>query len=191
MHCGSWKRVVALGGMFLAAAAQAQSVVRWTTNYYRVTGLSAREIRQSIDQARPWRPRNEFDAMTSWTVTWSFSVTPSGEGCQVGAVRTVATIATTMPMLVPATNRPVELWQRWARYYAALARHEAEHASIAKAAAAEIQARLSAGGGGGDCATVRRELQAVAESILDRHRREDQAMDQRTRHGAGDGARFP
>src|SRR5262245_50519436 len=62
--------------------AAAQNTVRWTTNYYAVTGGTLSEIRQSMRQNRPWKERIEVDGMTDWKVTWQFGVTATANGCR-------------------------------------------------------------------------------------------------------------
>ncbi len=185
--------IALLGGLRAgsADAAPAQDALRWTTNYYRVTGNNPREVRQSMNESRPWRARNDSDAITAWSVTWTFTFTSSGQGCRLDSVRTATTITTTLPVFVPPTNAPTELKQRWAAYFTALARHEGQHALMATRAAAEIQSRLSSAGERINCPTLQRDLNAMAESIVARYRQEEREMDRTTRHGAADGARFP
>lgn len=191
-----------LGGLLGVAAAMpvlgqgqglgpAQDTLRWTTNYYRVTGNTPREVRQSINENRPWRGRNDSDAITAWSVTWTFTLAASGQGCRTESVRTATTITTTLPVYVPPTNAPTELKQRWAAYFTALSRHEAQHAAMATRAAAEIQSRLSSAGERANCPTLQRDLNALAEAIVARYRQEEREMDRTSRHGAADGARFP
>ncbi len=169
----------------------AQDTLRWTTNYYRVTGNTPREVRQSINENRPWRGRNDSDAITAWSVTWTFTVAAVDQGCRPESVRTTTVITTTLPVYVPPTNAPTELKQRWAAYFSALSKHEAQHAAMATRAAADIQARLSAAGERVNCPTLQRDLNALAEAIMARYRQEEREMDRLTRHGAVDGARFP
>src|SRR5689334_18835720 len=88
--------LVGLGVM--PVASEAQPSLRWTTNYYQVTGETPREIRRSISEARPWRNRSDSDATTTWTVTWNYTTVSGEEGCPAETVRTVTTIATTLPL---------------------------------------------------------------------------------------------
>ena len=177
--------------MLLALVAEAQDTLKWTTNYYRVTGLTPRQVRHSMTAARPWRDRNDSDAVTAWTVTWNYTVVPTSQGCRPENVRTVTTITTTLPLFVPPTNAPPELLQRWAQYFTALARHEAQHAAMATGAAEEILAGLNATVERRDCPSLQRELTALAGALDERRRWAEREMDQRTRPGAADGARFP
>jgi predicted secreted Zn-dependent protease len=168
----------------------AQNIVRWTTNYYVVTGASVREIRRSMTEARPWRNRETVDAATTWRVEWKFAMNSSGVVCHMTDVSTVTTIATTLPRYVPPTNAAPELVERWVKYFGALARHETVHAEMAKATGVEIQNTLRAESAA-DCALLRRQADAVGNSILSRRRREERELDLRTQHGGTEGARFP
>lgn len=186
-----WFLGLALAGVFAITSLPAQNTVRWSTNYYTVTGSHPREIRRSISQARPWKQRDGFDALTTWRIDWNYSVVSTGQGCRPDAVSTVTTITTTLPRFIPATNAPPELLQRWAKYFSALARHEAQHAANGIAAASEIRTRLASAGGQASCDGLRLELNTLANAIVEQRRRADRELDQRTRHGASDGATFP
>ena len=178
------------GGM-IEGELLAQNVVRWTTNYYVVTGATVREVRRSLTASRPWRDREPIDAATTWRVDWKFGLDSSGGGCRLSDVSTVTTITTTLPRYVPSTNSPPELVQHWVKYFSALAKHEAAHAAIGRLAGAEIQSHLAGHHSSTDCATLRRQADAAANGILNRRRREEREMDQQTQHGATEGARFP
>jgi predicted secreted Zn-dependent protease len=183
--------LLALLGCLDVGRAGAQPVVRWTTNFYTVTGSTPREIRQSLNQHRPWKRSQEIDAHTTWSVTWKYTVISGGGGCRPETVTTEVSIVTSLPRYVPPTNAPVELRTRWARYFGALARHEAEHAAIGRAAALDVQGALSGFGERPNCDLLREALNARGAALLEQRRREEREMDQRTRHGANDGARFP
>jgi predicted secreted Zn-dependent protease len=170
---------------------RAADILKWTTNYYRVTGSTPLELRRSISQMRPWRNRNSSDAVTTWNVTWQYAVVPGPSGCRADSIRMTTTITTMLPLFVPPTNPPPELLKRWAEYFTALTRHEALHAAFATGAAAEIRGVLSSGGAHAHCEALQRDLNGRASAVLDRRRREEREMDVRTRHGAADGARFP
>lgn len=174
----------------LAQGVFAQNVVRWTTNYYAVTGSTVREIRRSMNMARPWRNRESVDATTTWRVEWKFNMESSGAGCRIAELSTVTTIATTLPRYVPPTNVAPAVVEQWVRYFGALSRHEAVHGELAKATGLEIQRGLAAYSAP-DCATLRRQVDAAANSVLTRRRREERDMDMRTQHGSTEGARFP
>ncbi len=184
---------LAAGGLLALAAAPAwgQGDVRSTTNYYRVSGATLREIRQSLNQRRPWRDRAQVDAMTVWTVTWKYGLVTTALGCRAENFQIHTVITTTLPLYGSSTNVSPEVKGRWAGYFQALAAHEARHAGIASRAAAEVQSRLAGVGERASCAALQAELNALGESVLARHRAEEREMDRTSHHGAVDGARFP
>jgi predicted secreted Zn-dependent protease len=186
--------LVSIALLFFGAivpGAVAQDSFKWTTNYYRVTGLNPRQLRHSINENRPWRRRSDTDAVTTWAVTWNYAFASTPQGCRCENIRTTTTITTTLPLFVPGTNAPPELLQHWARYFTALTRHEAQHAAMANSAAADVRTALSSAGERGDCSSLQRDLNAAANQAIERRRREERELDLRTRHGAVDGARFP
>lgn len=192
---GRATRRAPLGAALLAAlgvgVARAQVEVRWTTNYYRVTGSTLREVRQSINRSRPWRDRSQVDASTAWNVTWKYGFASTPQGCQPESVRAATVVTTTLPLYVPPTNAAPELKQRWAGYFKALAAHEARHAAIATRAAEEVQRSLAAIGTRANCPTLQADLNALGESLLARFRQEEREMDRASQHGIVDGAHFP
>ena len=169
----------------------AQNSVTWTTNYYSVTGATLVEIRQSIRQSRPWKDRFDADGFTDWRVTWRFSLTSSASGCRCSSFTTQTTVVTTMPQWKAPTNAtdlPSEIWQK---YVTALGQHEAGHAQLAQAAAADLRRRSRDITEASDCETLKRQLNALGEQVIEEHRKRDQDYDERTRHGASQGAFLP
>ena len=53
-------------------------VVRMTTNYYKVYGATAREVRESINRLKPWKGPQSMDAQTDWAVRAKYSVGDAG-----------------------------------------------------------------------------------------------------------------
>jgi predicted secreted Zn-dependent protease len=168
--------------------ALAQNSVRWTTNYYAVTGATLGEIRQSIRASRPWKQRQDVDGMTDWRVAWRFSVTPTPGGCRCATFTTQTTIAITMPRWSGPTNAPESTRQMWQRYVDALGQHEAGHGAIALTAAADLQKRIKEIGDAPDCDNLKARINALGQQVMEEHRRRDREYDERTRHGATQGA---
>jgi predicted secreted Zn-dependent protease len=171
--------------------ASAQNSVAWTTNYYSVTGATLPEIRQSIRQSRPWKERFDADGWTDWHVAWRFAVTSSQSGCRCSSFTTQTTIRITMPRWLAPTNAPDSVAQAWQKYAAALGQHEAGHAHLALAAAADLQKRIKEIGEGTDCESLKQRINALGEQIVEQHRKRDREYDERTRHGISQGAFLP
>lgn len=183
--------LVALSALLLPVLAEAQNLVRWTTNYYAVTGATLPEIRQSMRQNRPWKERFDLDAMTEWKLTWQFNVMATENGCRCSSLSTQTSILVTMPRWFTPTNAPDTVKQIWQKYAKALAQHEAGHAAIALAAPADLQQRLPAIGEGLDCSTLKQRINTLGQQVIDEHRKRDKEYDASTRHGATQGASLP
>ena len=171
--------------------AAAQNTLRWTTNYYTVTGATLPEIRQSIRQNRPWKERFDLDGMTEWRVTWQFNVTPAEHGCRCSSFGTQTAITVTMPRWITPTNAPDAVKQIWQKYAVALAQHEAGHAAIALAAAADVRKRVQEAGEGIDCDGLTKRINDLGRQVIEEHRKRDKDYDEQTQHGATEGASLP
>jgi predicted secreted Zn-dependent protease len=178
--------LLALLGTGLTAAAQ---TVQWTTNFYNVTGADFREIRRSIERARPWP--EPFDGDTRWTVTWRFTFKDSPAGCTLAGLQTATTITTTMPRWTPPPDVLPEVKERWTRYYTNLLAHEAGHGRFALAAAAEIRQRTQTLSPAGDCDALKRQINQAAGQIIEAYRTREKEYDRRTDHGRNTGGGPP
>ena len=175
-------------GLGFVPPSHAENTLRWSTNYYSVTGSTVREIRQSIRANRPWKDRFSYDAFTDWRVNWRFNVAPSAEGCRYTSFSTQTSILITMPRWAAPTNATEVARQRWTEYRAALGKHEAAHAAIALAAAAELNKRAQAVGVATDCEQLKQQMEEMGRRVIEEFRARDKAYDEQTRHGATEGA---
>jgi predicted secreted Zn-dependent protease len=173
--------------MVFAVEAQAQNSIWRTTNYYNVTGASIREIYQSFAQARPWKNKSGMDGQTEWHVEWRFNVAPAANGCRCTFFTTETRITMTLPRWTAPANAPAEVKTNWQRYITALGQHEAGHAQIALDAAAQME-RQNRSAEGGDCESLRRTITSQSNATLEEYRRREKEYDERTRHGAAQGA---
>jgi len=181
----------ALITVLFVLSASAQNSVRWTTNYYTITGATVPELRQSIRTNRPWKERLEHDAMTDWRVNWQFTVTPTPGGCRCSTFGTQTTITITMPRWAAPTNAPDSTREIWRKYSTALGQHEAGHAAIALAAAAELHKRIKSIGEAAGCDGLREQINQLGRQVVEEHRQRDREYDEKTRHGATQGAALP
>jgi predicted secreted Zn-dependent protease len=172
----------------LASSAMAQPAVSWTTNYYPATGATLREIHASLRSNRPWKSAGQHDGFTRWQVDWTFGVRQIGNKCRLTTLNTRTTIAITLPRWVAPTNATEEVRRAWQRYITALGQHEAGHGQMALAAAGEIQKQAKESGEDADCAALRQKINSLGQTILEQYRARDQQYDERTRHGATQGA---
>ena len=187
----SWSRILSALFVLLPLAGAAQNTVQWTTNFYTVTGETLREVHESLRQKRPWGDRPSVDGMTEWQLEWRFTVAPAEGGCRLSGFGTKTIILTTLPRWnAPAGASPL-LRSTWSNYVYALGLHEAGHAAIAFAAAADLQKQAKTNSAGPDCSTLQQNLNALGQRVLEEYRRRDDQYDERTDHGATQGARLP
>ena len=169
---------------------KAGAALRTTTNYYRVTGDSVRQIRRSINTQRPWRDRFSQDAQTRWEIRWSYSLRSGDAGCYVQSLQTDTTITITLPLWAEGTEAPEDLREHWKRYLTALKAHEEAHKRIALDAHEELNRRLRSITAV-NCDELKRRLDLSGKAVIAEFRRKDEEYDRRTRHGATEGAHFP
>src|SRR4051812_44509699 len=77
---GLWTSIFGFGCILCLAYGSVGQEVVWRTNYYNVFGTNSSELRRSLEKARPWK--DDYDARTSWQVSWNFSLTPVDESCR-------------------------------------------------------------------------------------------------------------
>jgi predicted secreted Zn-dependent protease len=158
------------------------------TNYYAMTGSSIRHIQESLRQTRPWKDKSAHDGSTEWRIQWRANFSAEDGACHCSSFDTTTTITITLPRWVAPTNTPVSVRAAWQQYLTALTQHEAGHADFALAAAAEMHERIKAIGSDADCAALRSKVQSECQGIIDSHRAREKEYDERTRHGATQGA---
>jgi predicted secreted Zn-dependent protease len=185
-------RVTTLAGLLLLlpVLARGQSTFVWTTNYYVVTGSNLREIRESLNLARPPKISPPMTALTEWRMSWRFAVVPSTSGCRCASFSTRLVITNTLPRWTPPTNATPELKAAWQRLFRNLARHEAGHSQIALAALAETHKRVKELPDDPDCEGVRSKVNALIRSVIEDYRQLDEDYDRRTEHGTKQGPVF-
>jgi len=148
---------------------------------YVVTGDSANQIRQSINQNRGM----EYDAYTGWYLSWQF-----GDCAGNGLVVTVE-VTYEYPEWEPSASASSELIASWESYTDALFCHEYGHAKNGLDCANDVYTALAAIDAGGDCDEQHAEAEAAFNGILDDCNELDVQYDADTDHGATMGAVFP
>jgi predicted secreted Zn-dependent protease len=177
--------------LFPSSAEAQQNHVLWTTNFYQITGATLPELRQSIRQTRPWKDRNHFDGWTEWKIEWRFNIVQAEGGWRCNSFTTTTTLKTTLPQWRPPSDASPTVKHLWLRYITALGQHEAGHAQLALAAAAEQHRRVKEIGIEPDAATLKKKINDLARSIVDDCQRKNEEYDRRTQHGVSQGAFLP
>jgi predicted secreted Zn-dependent protease len=174
----------------LQFTASAQNTLTWRTNFYSVTGETLREVRQSMQRARPWQDNTDLVGLTQWRIDWRFNVVPTANGCRCASFTTTTSITNTLPRWVPPTNAPTELRTGWTRFITSLAQHEDGHSRMSLAAVAELHKKINEAGEAPDCEQMKQKLNGIAQRVIDDFRARDREYDRRTGHGATQGAQL-
>lgn len=174
-----------------AAGGLSQDSLTVTTNFYQVYGTTGRQLRESIEQLRPWKDQGARDAYTGWKIEWSFRFTSSENSCQLQSMTTKTTVTVTLPKWASAAQAPPALVQRWTNYLNALNKHEEGHKQIAYAAAAEIRKRVKALKPQPTCEALTASLNSTADKVVKEFRQKETDYDRTTDYGTTQGARFP
>ncbi len=157
--------------------------VEETVETYTVTGSTDTEIRQSINENRD----GDYDAFTSWYLSWSYS----NNACDGSGLVVLVELAYSLPEWdEPDAADPV-LVDEWNAYMDALHCHEYGHARFGLDAANEVYEALSAIDAGGDCGAQQAQADAAFQGILNDYIAREITYDDETNHGATMGAIFP
>ncbi|HEX5101320.1 MAG TPA: DUF922 domain-containing protein [Polyangiaceae bacterium] len=148
---------------------------------YTVTGSTANQIRQSINQNRGM----DYDAYTSWYVGWQY------DDCDGNGLVVTANVTYQYPEWTPPASDATELSESWDTYMDALFCHEYGHAKNGLDCANDVFTALSAIDAGGDCSKLLADAEAEFQAIIDEYNARDIQYDADTDHGATMGARFP
>jgi predicted secreted Zn-dependent protease len=139
--------------------------------FYIVTGSTASQIRNSLNQNRP----GGYDGWTQWYFTWT--------GCRPEGVGVDYTITVDFPQWEPPANPSSTLVQSWNRYINALALHEQGHVDLVMEAIPNFIDTLQ----NVPC----NEINVTANAMLAEINQANELYDEETDHGATQGAIFP
>lgn len=181
----------ALLTLLIPEVARSDNSLLWTTNYYSVTGLTLVQIRGSINRSRPQKAKPATDALTHWRVEWRYTVMPTANGCRCSSFGTTTAITITMPRWTAPVGATPSTRNAWDRYIQALGQHEAGHAQLALAAAADLNKLAKGLGEQTDCVGLKEKINALGQAVLEDYRKREKAYDERTQHGLTQGARLP
>ena len=151
--------------------------------YYEITGNSAAALRKQMDSLGPSDAQGHHaDAYTDWYIDWNWPGYGRAD-CDLSQVRVSYALTVTFPSWQPAVDADPELVDHWQRYTQRLALHEKGHVdSVIKGERSMRQAVQRA-----TCTTA----EAAAQQVLESLHTFDTHYDQKTDHGATQGATFP
>jgi predicted secreted Zn-dependent protease len=157
--------------------------------YYRINGGTVRELDQQMRQLGPLdRTGAHYDGYTQWHISWKYHSVQKDGVCKLDSARVTVTIQTTLPQWDPPRFSRPGLDSSWREFEAALATHENGHKAIALQAAEAILATLEALAPQDSCEALDALVSSEGNRLLAEARLNETEYDQRTRHGATQGA---
>ena len=183
LRCYAW--VIALA---CAWALPVHAVIEVTdqVEYYDIQGLTALDLRYDMNAKGPQAPSGDrFDGYTRWHANWRWRYRNTGSSCAIESVRM------TLPRWQNERSADLATQQEWARFLAALERHEDGHRRNGVAAGDEIDQRVASLPPAATCAALGAIADELGKRIVQRYTQLDADYDRDTGHGATQGARYP
>ncbi|WP_339138765.1 MAG: DUF922 domain-containing protein [Candidatus Electrothrix sp. GW3-4] len=163
-----------------------------TKDYYRVSGSTAREIRNDLDRKTPVNEKGKkYDAYTTWLVHWKYHWNASEDQCRITQVSTTVDVQYILPKLKRSAPLPKALVNKWERYLRALLQHENGHKDIGVRAANEIEEKIRNMKPRRTCQQLELDANRLGHKVLDKYLIIEDEFDRTTNHGGNDGAIFP
>jgi predicted secreted Zn-dependent protease len=174
-------------GQLLTSAQPAEqiSIEHAEISYYDITGSTADELRDSMNQLRPrdrWDGNLPVDSYTDWYIAWTWPGYGT-ENCDLSTAVVTYRINVIMPRWQAPGDASPELIAKWEKYLQSLARHEKGHVENIVNNYSNVKTVIQAA----TCSTANTEAQKVLEQL----RRFDSDYDSETNHGESQGAIFP
>jgi predicted secreted Zn-dependent protease len=154
--------------------------------YYDIEGSSAGALREQIHRLGPKDGGEARDALTVWTIDWTYAEARWPNGCGLRDVKVTLTLDTTLPRWAPPAGTPTRLLESWRTYLRNVKVHEAGHRTIAEQNARDLLAALVALRGA-TCQEVWDAASRTAERVVAEGRARNRAYDVETKHGQTQG----
>lgn len=170
-----------------AAEATARPYLVAHEQYYDIDGSSAGALRDQIGRLGPKDESGKsHDALTVWSLAWTYDTLPDEGGCVLKDVRVTLNVSVTLPRWTPPSTASAQLRQTWQGYVRNVRLHEGGHRTIAERNARELTAALVALRTP-SCARLWSEASGTAEKIVADGRARNREYDVRTKHGQTQG----
>lgn len=160
--------------------------------YYEIHGDTASELRRQKDTLGPVDQfGHHWGANTDWRIRWSYPYRVTDLGCSAGPVSVSVAIVFTLPRWCFSAPPDSDLAAEWNRYFAAVSRHEQDHADLAVTTAAQIEMLGSRLPPYPSCGEYETAADSEGMALLDQLRSQEADYDLLTLHGALQGAVLP
>lgn len=158
--------------------------------FYDVAGDSPGALWLSMRESGP-PPAEGISALgrTDWNVTWR-ARWDGADICRVRNTDVRLQTTITLPRWNPAGTAPAALVAQWDAFLRALSIHEAGHAELGSEAARSVRRELERVTAP-TCASMNSRAQEAVDRVLQEFRARNRLYDERTRHGATQGAVWP
>jgi len=154
--------------------------------YYDIEGSSAGALREAIHRLGPRDGSEARDALTVWTLDWTYGEAPGADGCGLRNLQVTLNVDITLPHWAPAAGTPTRLIASWRNYLQHVKLHEAGHRAIAERNARDLVAAL-APLRAATCPAVSEAASRMAERVVAEGRARNRAYDVETKHGQTQG----
>lgn len=183
-----WMSGIATGLVFAGEAAGAavpeiEVETNLKTSHYEVKVSNCSRVEEALNQARPWKSGEPFDAMTTWKVDWTYCGLRDASLCKLKSGKVTVSILITVPRIVFPKNAPSELKQTWRTYLRDLYEHEEGHARIATKAVAGVKQELLTLGSFDSLEELDAAVTDAGNRIIDRCLEKEREYDRTTGHG--------
>lgn len=160
--------------------------------YYEVRGDSEKELRcQLTENGCTWNDGKKYDAVTRWYIKWDHQCRRTEAGYVADSFRPVVEIVFRYPKWLRGVNAPPRLVNAWNIYMTRLVTHEGEHRDMAVTAADQLSRAVADIPPAPSCALLMQEVHRLCSRRIALLNEEQAAFDERTNHGAYQGAVFP
>ena len=157
---------------------------------YAVAGASEAAVLASMAQAAPREGDETFFGLTTTELSFRYARAQEAGVCALRDVRVDLAVTVVLPRWTRPAGAPSTLARDWARFEAALARHEDRHRVLAEAGAEAVRAGLD-GLTAATCADADAEARRRAERVGIETEAAQRRYDDETSHGQSQGAAWP
>lgn len=169
------------------ASSQLISNLVWKT--YDVDGKDYGSLLRSLAVNGPKANDKSFHGLAKWRVGYKYETKLSGRACKFSRITLTLDGEILIPVWRDEASAPAHLREHWGRYYAALKAHEEGHIQHGKELALRLREQFL-GVGDFECNEVAALAQREFETTYNSLKNRDEEYDQRTQHGATQGAFF-
>lgn len=171
------------------SAARAEPSVSKDVTYYEIKGRDVPFLTSEMDNKGPddINSGRSVWALTRWNVRWNPYYEETRLTCAFKHISTAVSLRFTVPKWIDNEGVNPRIQESWNNFYAALQKHEYQHAMHGIDAAREIEKTLMAMDTEPSCRILKEKADAIVDKIIDKHAARDVAYDEETDHGLTEG----